>query len=156
MDSKELIANTAAKIAEDSPYAQFATDKKAEQEGVVINYGPFWFRIARTGGANTRYTKRLNAEFKPHRRSIQTDTVKDELLEDLVRKVFIETAILGAGSTKYGSGVLVGKDGSAIQVNAKSLEEMFTELPDLLKDLQEQAGKVSLFRVIEAEEDAKN
>ena len=34
--------------------------------------------------------------------------------------------------------------------------KQFTDLPDLFKDIQEQAGKVSLFRSAELEEDAKN
>lgn len=156
MNTLKHVEDTVSKIASDSPYAQFGTDKKAEKDGVVIDYGDFWFRVARTGGANTRYTKRLNAEFKPHRRAIQTDTMKDDKADELVRKVFIETAVLEGGSKKFGDGYIVGRSGEQIAINAESLDTLFTELPDLFKDLQEQAGKVSLFRVMEQEEDAKN
>lgn len=145
-----------ADAVKSGPYADFETDKKAEAEGVEIDYGSYWFKIARTGGANTRYSKRINAVFKPYRRQIQTDTMKEELADKLVREVFVETAIISGGSKMYGQGAIQAKDGSRMDLTPANLNKLFTDLPDLYNDLREQAGKVSLFRTLELEEDAKN
>jgi hypothetical protein len=152
--NKDVAAPVSIKAS--SPYAHFATDKAAEKQGVVVDYGDFWFRVARTGGANTSYTKRLTSVFKPYRRAIQTDTMKDELAEKLMREVFAEKAVIGCGSTAFGDGFMPDANGERMEMTEANLVQMFTDLPDLFKDLQEQAGKVSLYRLLEAEEDAKN
>ena len=145
-----------APVVISSAHAMFGTDKNMEKNGIILDYDDFWLRIARAGGANTRYNDVLKHKFKPHRRAIQTETLSDAKADALVLETFAETVILGGGCKAYGEGFLVAADGSKLQITRENLITYFGELPDLFADVKEQAGKISLFRKEVLETDAKN
>lgn len=139
-----------------SPYAMFKTDGEAEKSGIKLNYGPFWIFVARSGGANKRFQRLLEAKMKPYRRAIQTETIDEKVAEALLRDAFVDGCVLGWGSEKFGEGKIEGETGDAVEFSKESCVKLFTDLPELYKDVQEQAGKVSLFRATSVEEDAGN
>ncbi len=143
-------------------YAQFETDTSAEKNGVVIDYGDFYFKICRAGGANERYTRILKEKFKPHRRALQTETMSDDAQDRLIREAYAEGVIVGWGYRKnpkdkgFVDGKFLDRDGNELAFSIENVSQVITDLPDLFKDLQEQASKVSLFRAVIDEADAKN
>lgn len=138
-----------------SLYKSFSTDAAIERNGVILNYGKnskgadIEIRIARAGGANKRYIERMEAKTKPLRRQIQTDTVDRNTLETLIREVFVETVVIGWSGVE-------DQDNNEMPFSRENAIKLFTDLPDLFADIQEQAQKSALFRVEIQEADAKN
>ncbi len=138
-----------------SLYKQFQTDKELEKDGIVVQYGEnskgqaTEFRIARAGGANEAYTKRAEVVLKPYRRQIQTETIENKLAEKLLMGVFVDTVLKGWSNVEDEK----GKDLPFTRENAIKL---FTDLPDLYRDLREQSDKSALFRLEILEADAGN
>lgn len=138
-----------------SLYKSFQTDTNLEKNGIVLEYGdnskglPIGIRIARAGGSNNAYNKRLEALVKPYRRQIQTETIDNKVLEKLVLQAFAETVVLGWENVE-------DKDENELEFNVENVINLFTDLPDLFKDIQEQASKAVLFREDILEVEAKN
>lgn len=138
-----------------SLYSQFKTDGSLEKSGILIEYGqtetgnPICIRIARAGGANKAYEKRMEAEVKPYRRMIQNETIEKALIDRILRKVFAETVVLGWENVE-------DETGKAIPFSVDNCIKLFEDLPDLFKDIQEQAQRAALFRAEIREGDAKN
>jgi hypothetical protein len=136
-------------------YTTFKTNPEVERTGVLLEYGtnsqglPITIRIARAGGANTAFQKRLEAAVKPYRRQIQADVMDQKQLEKLVRGVFCESVVLGWENVE-------DKDGKTLPFSAANCEKLFTDLPDLYADVQAQSQSLALFREIAREADAGN
>lgn len=145
-----------ASIHKDSPYALFETDKSIEQAGVRIDYGPFYFQVARAGGANTRFRDTLRNRMAPHKRALATETMSDDLADKISTEVFAETVVLGWGSVEFGEGKIAGRDGKAVPFSSDAVKQLFKDLPDLARDVMQQAQTTALFRTAIAEVDAKN
>ena len=144
------------KIDPNSPYAMFQTDEAVEQAGVTIEYGPFYFKVARAGGANNRYRDTLRERLRPHMRALNNGVMNDELANRIYRDVFAETVVLGWGSEAHGEGKIAGPDGKPIEFSADAVKQLFKDLPDLASDLMQQAQSFNNFRAAIAELDAKN
>lgn len=138
-----------------SLYKQFSTDAKVEREGVVLQYGfnskqnPIGIRVARAGGANAAYTKRLQSKLNPHRRQLQTETIDKKLLERLLLEVFCETVVLGWENVET-------ENGEDLPFSYENALTLFTDLPELFTDVQEQATKLALFKSEVREVDSGN
>lgn len=142
-----------------SMYEQFKTDAELERNGVEIDYGDFRVTVARAGGANKRFARVLESKSKPYRRAIQTETMNLELSIGLLREVYAEAIIL-RWETKVNEEWLIGiepppdVDLEAVELTNEGLlaftrdniVEVFTLLPDLFQDLQEQAQKIAMYR----------
>jgi hypothetical protein len=132
-----------------SPYTLFATDNRLEQDGILLDYGSFRLRIARAGGANRRFAQVLEAKLKPHRRQIQTETLADEVAHRLIVEAYAEAVLLGWEG-------VVDAGGQPMPFTRDNAVRLLTDLPDLFRDLQEQATKAALFRRQAEEADEKN
>lgn len=138
-----------------SLYRQFQANGDLEKKGVLLEYGmnnaglPITIRIARAGGSNDRFVKRMEAKVKPFRRQIQTETMDGELAKRLVREVYAETVVLGWENVE-------DKDGNPLDFSVANAIALFTDLPDLFADVQEQAGRAALFREQNLEAEAGN
>lgn len=138
-----------------SLYSQFQTDKNVEKEGVVLEYGKtkdgriISIRIARAGGANTRYSKLLEAATKPYRRQLQNETMDNDVAESLTQKVYAQAVVLGWENVE-------DADGNPMEFNVDNCVKLFKDLPDLWADIQNQATRAALFRQDILEADAKN
>lgn len=138
-----------------SLYAQYKTDPELEKSGLWLEYGPNSkgneqrIRIARAGGANTQFQKRVEALTKPYRRQIQTEIIGNDMVTKLLRQAYAETVVLGWENIE-------GPDGEEMQFSVENCVKLFTDLPDLFTDVQEQAQRAALFRAELREADAGN
>lgn len=138
-----------------SLFKLFATDKKIEKEGIVLEYGEnskgktIGIRIARAGGGNSAYTKRMEALVKPYRRAIQNETIETETLDKIQRTAYAETVILDWENVEDENGV-------ELPFTVENCIDLMKKLPELFKDIQEQSQKVALFREEILEVETKN
>lgn len=138
-----------------SLYSMFQNDANLERDGIVLEYGvnaaklPISFRIARAGGSNEAYTKRMTHRMKPLRRQIQTETLDPETAKKVVMEVFVETVLLGWENVD-------DADGNPLPFTRDNALKLFNDLPDLYLDITEQAQKAALFRKEIQEADAGN
>lgn len=161
-----------------SLFSQFKTSPDLEVKGILFDYGvnarvrakllaegatpqqateraAVTFRVARAGGANTKFQRVLERKLKPYRRQIQAETMENELAERLLREAYAETVIIGWENVDGEDGV-VGRSGESLPYTVQHCFELMTALPDLFKDLQAQAGSMALYRAEVLEADAKN
>ena len=64
----------------------FKMDNDLEKKGIEIEYEELKVLIARSGGGNHQYKKRLSALSKPFQRSIQNGILSDEKAMELMTK----------------------------------------------------------------------
>lgn len=140
----------------DNPFAMFQTNEDLEAAGIEIDYGAFWFKIARAGGGNKKFGRILAAKMKPYRRLIQEDRLPDAVAQKLLYEAVAEGILLGWGSKAHGEGKMVGRTGEAIEFSREAAVALFEALPDLFQDLYSQAQRVALFRSEEEATDAGN
>ena len=122
-----------------NPYEMFETDKKAETEGITLDYDVFKIQIARSGGSNHKYQKVLEALTKPHRRVIDTGTITRKQLNNILVEAYSKAVVLGWEGVK-------DRSGKEMVFNYENCKKLFTDLPDLFEDVKDQASKVSLFK----------
>ena len=138
-----------------SLYKTFQTSQHLEKNGIELQYGEndkgeeILIRIARAGGANSAYNKRLEALVKPYRRQITSETIDNRVLEKLILQAFAETVVLGWSGVE-------DAEGNALECTVENVIKLFTDLPDLFKDVQDQAQKSVLFREEILELESKN
>jgi len=128
-------------------YEKFATDGKAEQDGIILDYGDgMEIRIARAGGSNTKFEKLVQKKLRPYDRQRQLDILETAVLRPVMREVYAEAVVLGW------SGVTT-REGEPLPFTKENAIKLFTDLPDLFDDIVVQSQKASLFRqnVLEAE-----
>ncbi len=132
-------------------YDQFSMDKKAEEEGVILNFDEAgWVRILRAGGMNVRYQKRLSAFARKHKRKIDLDLLSETEARKEMIQIFAETIVI--------DGELRDKSGKMVKLrnNQPAVAKFFTDMFDLFIYVREQAENMAIFRVMEQEEEAKN
>lgn len=126
-------------------FKQFATDPRAEKEGVRFEIGvngkgeTIAFQIARAGGANIRYAKSVEAKTKPYRMQIQAGTLDNELAAKLMREVFAESVVIGWEGVE-------DEAGNPLDYSPEVAATLFEQLPELYALLQEQSQNVALYR----------
>lgn len=131
-------------------YNQFSTDQNLETGGIEFDLGSAGvFRLARAGGRNKRFTKRLEEVTKPYRRQIQSGTFTNEVAEGLLQQVFAETVLLGWEG-------VTDANGNGLPFSQQNARKLFSDLPELFRALQEAAQDVALFRAAAMESDLGN
>mgnify|MGYP000450573928 CR=1 FL=1 len=142
-----------------SMFAQFTTNPELEMNGVEIDYGPFMVTIARAGGANKRFQRVMTAKTKAHRRAIQTETLSEELASVILKEAYAEAVILNWQTKvegKFKKGIESPTGGPLLPVTFTNIVATLEALPELFRDLQEQASRITLFRDTIMEDDAGN
>lgn len=117
----------------------FGTDKNIEKNGIVLDYGEFQLTVARAGGSNQAYNKRLEQITKPYRRAIENETMDQKLSMDILMQVYAETVVLGW------EGVTDDK-GKDVPFSKEACLRMFQNNQDFFLDVQSQATKMVLFK----------
>jgi hypothetical protein len=133
-----------------STYRTFKTDPGLETSGITIDYGSAGkFRIARAGGSNKRFNKKFAQLTRPHRRAIAAQAMDDDLADGLMMDAFIESSLLGWEG-------VTGEDGQALEFTKDNARKLFRDLPDLFRDLLNEAQNIALFRRSLLETEAGN
>lgn len=136
-------------------YDQFETDNKKESEGIILNYGknskgdPIDIRIARAGGANAKFARVAEVVMRPYRRHIANESIDINVVEDLLRKVYAKSVVLGWSGVE-------DRDGNDLPFTEDNVVKILTDLPDLFKDIRDMAEKQALFKRDALEKEAKN
>lgn len=136
-------------------YKTFKTDKTLEQQGILVEYGtnskdqPITFRVARAGGANAAYNRQIEVKLKPYRKQVQTDSLERSILDRIVKDAFVEHVVLGWDGVE-------DEAGNPLPFSKENMSKLFTDLPDLYADIQEQSMKWVLYRQDVNEGDSKN
>jgi len=141
-----------------SLFAQFATDRKAEVEGIECTFdNEAFFRLSRMGKTNKRYQKMLEAETKPHIHAIRNDNLDPAIDESITLKIFIAVILLGWRGLKCPElfSPEEHSDNGCVPFTTENAERLFKALPDLYVALKENAGKMSNFRAEEIATDSK-
>lgn len=138
-----------------SLYRQYKSNPDAEKNGVVLTFGPnskgneIRIRVARNGGTNDRYLKAIERHLKPHRRAIQTETMDREVLSSKMLQAFADGCVLDWENVE-------DENCNDMPFTRENVVKLLTDLPDLYADVQEQSGKVSLFKQSLVETDTGN
>jgi hypothetical protein len=129
----------------------FKTDERLEREGRWINYGDKGgrFLVAHIKQRDSAYSKLFRARLKPYRHQIQTETMDEGVLRDIMLDVFAEKGLLGWEGVR-------GADEEEIPHSVEKAKWLLRELPAFYDDLFEMATDFSNFKQSEMEEDAKN
>lgn len=130
-------------------YDTYKTDKSAEANGVWVDEAGSSFKLARMGGANTRYQRALSAAMKPHMREMQLGLLDEAVAEPIMRKVFIDTVLLDWKE-------VTDEDDAPMSFSKDNATKLFDDLPDLYARLREQAGSYANFRSAVLQDAAKN
>lgn len=131
------------------PYSVFRTDKALEKEGIVLDYGDFKIKVARAGGSNTAFQKALTAKVRPYKRQLDAGTIPDDVAERLFLDVYAESVVLGWEG-------VTDENGKPLPYSKENAVKLFTDLPDLFRDVQNQAAAISNFRAEVTEDTIKN
>lgn len=131
------------------PYSVFRTDKSLEKEGIVLDYGDFKIKIARAGGANAAFQKALAAKVRPYKRQLDAGTIPDDVAEKLFLDVYAESVVLGWEG-------VTDENGKPLPYSKENAVKLFSDLPDLFRDVQNQAASISNFRAEVTEDTIKN
>jgi hypothetical protein len=141
-------------------FEQFATNRKAEVEGIDVTFGDTnadgsvpTFRIARMGKNNKRYQRMIEQETKPYMHAIRNDNLPSETDEAITMKVFIATVLIGWQHIIVPQ---VFDTTDEVSCTPENAEKLFKALPELYIALKENAGKMSNFRAEEVKADTKN
>ncbi|HOK44370.1 MAG TPA: hypothetical protein PLK67_00460 [Bryobacteraceae bacterium] len=131
------------------PYSVFQTDKTLEKEGIILDYGDFKIKIARAGGANVAFQKALASKIRPYKRQIDAGTIPDDVAEKLLLDVYAESVVLGWEG-------VTDEKGKPLPFSKENVVKLFSDLPDLFRDVQNQAAAISNFRAEVTEDTIKN
>lgn len=147
-------------MSRSTPYDLFKTDEKMEaEEGVTLDYGDFKIQITRAGGGNKKYSKLLNKKLRPFKRRLETDTMEEEMARKIMVETFANSIIIGWESKNAEGEFEIGihdENSEIVEYNKANVIATLNNLPDLFRDIQIQADKVSLFRAEELESEVKN
>jgi len=141
-----------------SLFQQFATNRKAEVEGIEVTFdNEAFFRISRMAKSNKRYQKMVEVETKPHIHAIRNDNLDPAIDEAITLKIFIATILLGWRGVKVHEYFTPEEhtDNGYLPYTHENAHKLFKELPELYQTLKEQASKMSLFRSEEMGQDSK-
>ena len=131
------------------PYSVFRTDKALEKEGIVLDYGDFKIKVARAGGSNAAFQKALTSKIRPYKRQLDAGTIPDDVAEKLFLEVYAESVVLGWEG-------VTDEDGKPLPFSKENAVKLFSDLPDLFRDVQNQAAAISNFRAEVTEDTIKN
>ena len=131
-----------------SLYDMYKTDPSLEKDGIWLDYGESKILIARAGGANSAYSKMLEREMRPYRKILEHSLMKDETANRILQKVYAVTVVKGWENVPSAE--------DPWEFTPEKCVQLFTDLPDLWRDVREMAGEIAAFRVQILEDEAKN
>lgn len=125
-----------------NPYAQFKTDAALETDGIDLIYDGFSIRVLRAGGTNRRFASALSKRTRGLRQG------DEEAHRRAISEVLADTVVVGWRDVKQADNV------TAIPFTRENVVKLFTDLPDLMMDVFQQASALGNFIEKDAEDDA--
>jgi hypothetical protein len=126
---------------------EYATDKKAEIEGIEKDFGNGCFiKIARIG--NSEYKKAFRKITKPYEKAIRRGNVSEDLADKFMIEALSKTIVLGWRGMQ--------EDGKDVPYSVDECTRILTEYPDLREQIYEIANEMESFKIEDDEELEKN
>lgn len=144
-----------------SIYDLYKTNVSLEKDGVALMFAEEELRItlARAGGSNTKYERVIAAKAKPYKRAIQADLLSTDKANEILIKTFAE-AVIVKWETRVNGEYKEGIELEGVQelqpATPENIVKVLKALPDLFEEIKAEATKLSNFRNMVREEDAKN
>lgn len=133
-----------------SLYTMFkANESREKDDGIVLDYGTAKIRVRRAGGSNRKFSDLLTKKLRPYKRQLENETLDPDTGTRVMAEVYAEAIVTGW------EGVTDSAD-KPLPFTRDNCVKLFLDLPDLFRDVQEQAQKLANFREEEIEADTKN
>ena len=134
-------------------YKRFGTDKKSEEEGVVLNFGDGLKVIVKRAGSGNREFKKaimaLERKFKTiGKGNLLSEEEEKEYNDGMIDALCKHVIVSWTG--------VIGQDGKEIPFSIANGVKVLTDLPEFFLEVLEQARNAENFRNEEAEEAVKN
>ena len=140
---------TTTKVRE-SLYDRFKTDQTLEVSGKWLDYGKYGkLRVARAGGANTRFSQTLEFKTREYREEIDDGTIDMDLANTLMIETFAESVILDWED-------VIGEDGKEIPFSSENVTKLFTDMPDFWANVREKASSMNTYKNKKVAKDVGN
>lgn len=138
-------------------YSLFKTDQVMETDGIILDYGSTRLRIARAGGANSKFQKVLAAVTKPYKRILES--LSEEQSAGLLMEAYAKAVVLSwevqNDDGEFVSGI-ESESGEIIPDTIENRIATFHALRDFWKNVVEAASDAALFKEQLDEAIAKN
>ena len=92
---------------------------------------------------------------KPYERAIKAKTISDEVVGPIMSKILAECIVLDWRSD-LGPHKIAGETGDPLEYSRATCEALLIQLPELQREVQNEAAKMDHFLAELAEEDQKN
>jgi hypothetical protein len=136
-------------------YKSYKTNESLEKDGIRVEVGHtddgkvIAFTLARAGGGNAAFLKKLNEKTKPYQRSGAMKELDVGIQRRIMKEVYAESVILGWENVD-------GPDGLPLAFSKENVLQVLTDLDDLFTELVSVATDAALFRASLLEAQAKN
>lgn len=138
-----------------SLYNLFDVNKELETDGFLLDLVDpdgdvhYVFKIARAGGANRKFTKRLQQLLKPHQYAFDRGTMDPETQDKIFVRAISEHIVLGWENINDPSG-------EPIPYSVDACANLLESLPELREMIYTEANNISNFIDQERVQSAKN
>ena len=153
-------------MRKNSMYELYKTDSSVEKSGKELLFadGQIKVKLCRAGGSNQKFEKILAANSKPYRRAIQAELISNEKANELLMATYAEAIVQSwetlvekeDGTEGYREGLYLEGNDELQPATKENILKVFKALPDLFKEMVEEANKITNYRNYEKEEDSKN
>lgn len=144
-----------------NPFKQFGTDTELEKTGVWLNFGAYQIKVARAGGANSRFLQVQEDYFKPHKRAAEAGVLPEDVAKPILIKVYADSVVLAwrqpdpANKGEF-LPTIPGPDDEPLPYTRDNVIMLLMAAPDLFFFIKEHAERFQNFKAIERIADAKN
>lgn len=133
-----------------SIYELFETDATMEQQGVVVDFGPYGrFKVARASGSNLKYSQSFQKHNKPYQKMQRRGTMPEAIARQVLAKIYADSIILNWEG-------VIGRDGKEISFSKDNVVKVMLDLPDLFTQIIAESQNAESYRRDYVEEAAKN
>jgi len=136
-----------------SIYSLFDSNEKAEQNGFLFTVQDgsveISFLLARAGGANKRFTKKMAEALRPHQHAMNAGTLDEDTMVALQIDVMAETLVMDWSN-------VADRNGNEIEFSKEECIKLLESLPALRDLLFEQCNNRANFAHEERVESAKS
>ena len=130
-------------------FAEFATDEKAEQEGVWRDYGNVRFLVARAN--NRPFRQKFRKLYKPHEQLLKHDTVASEKKSlEIMAEAMAGTILLN-----WEGKMIVEKGGQPQDFSIDNARKALS-IPKVQELIREWSDDFASYKAVKEEDDEKN
>ena len=130
-------------------YDLFGTDQDLEKNGFALEYGDATFIMARAGGTNEKFQRLMERKMRPYRSAVNSGTMQEETSKKILIQAYAETIILAWEN-------VTDAEGNDLPFSVENVVKVFTDLPELFKEIMTESTRLANFVKVQAESDAKD